>query len=74
MTHEERKAALKLIYRHTHKDYKGKIDGKPSILACRGGTCLVMLDDLTDAEIAERLPLSQRMEERRLSAKQSKQS
>ena len=65
MTPEERKAALKLIYRHTHKDYKGKIDGKPSILVCRGGTCLVMLDDLTDAEIAERLPLAQRMEAKR---------
>ena len=65
MTPEERKAALKLIYRHTHKDYKGKIDGKPSILVCRGGTCLVMLDDLTDAEIAERLPLAQRMEAER---------
>lgn len=65
MTPEERKAALKLIYRHTHKDYKGKIDGKPSILVFRGGTCLVMLDDLTDAEIADKLPSAQRMEAKR---------
>ena len=70
MTPEERKAALKLIYRHTHKDYKGKIDGKPSILVCRGGTCLVMLEDLTDAEIADKLPSAQRMEAKRREKRQ----
>lgn len=67
MTPEERKAALKLIYRHTHKDYKGKFpDGTKTILVCRGGTCLVALDDLTDTEIADRLPSAQRMEAKRL--------
>lgn len=49
--------ALVLIYRHTHADFKGSLNGEPSILVCRSGaTQLVPLDDLTEAEVAERLP------------------
>lgn len=73
MTEQERKEALKLIWRHTHKDYRGALDGAKTILVFRNGTCLVALDDLTDAEIAEKLPLAQKMEARRLAAKEAKQ-
>lgn len=66
LTTAEREAALKLIYRHTHKDFKSKISGKPNILICRVGTCLVPLDHLTDVEIAERLPYAQKKEAERL--------
>ena len=57
---------LALIYRHTHRDYKGKIGGCGSILVLRdGGTTLVMMTDLTDAEIASRLPYALRQEAER---------
>jgi hypothetical protein len=43
---------LNVIYRHTHRDYKGRINGARYILALRaGGTQLVPLDDLTDFEV-----------------------
>lgn len=29
--------ALTLIYRHTHRDYKGNYGGVKSIMVCRGG-------------------------------------
>jgi hypothetical protein len=45
MTREQK---LKLVWRHTHRDYKGKLNGQ--------GTCLVLLKDLTDTEIEERIP------------------
>jgi len=49
---EDRKAKLAKIYRFTHRDYKGKINGVKTILVLRnGGTTLVALDSLTDAEI-----------------------
>jgi len=70
MSPEERAAALKLIYRHTHCNYKGVYGSPPArgILMQRGGqgTCFVLLDSLTDHEIAERLPNAQRLEEQRL--------
>ena len=46
---------LALIYKHTHKDFKSHIDGHRTILVFRAGTCLVHLDQLTDAEIADKL-------------------
>jgi hypothetical protein len=59
--------ALKLIYRHTPRDYRGKLaDGTKSILTTRG---LVALEDLTEAEISNRLPQAQRKEAARLLAK-----
>lgn len=49
---------LTAIYRATHRDYKGKLpDGTRTIMIYRNGTCLVALDDLTDAEIERLLPL-----------------
>lgn len=65
MTREQK---LKLIYRHFCKDYKGRIDGKPSVMIYRQGTCIVMLDDLTDDEIAQHLPSALRKEGERKAA------
>lgn len=57
MTDKERKAALAVIWRNTHRDFKGTLeDGTKSILIYRQGTCLVPLEALTDQEIADRLP------------------
>jgi hypothetical protein len=48
---------LKLVWRHTHRDYKGIRNGQRCILVNRdGATVLVPLTDLTSAEIAARLP------------------
>lgn len=64
----ERKAALTLIYRHTHKDFKSTPGmGKNILMYVTGkGTCLVALDSLTDAQIAEKLPYAERKEAERL--------
>lgn len=51
-----REQKLKLVWKNTHKDYRGKIDGRKSIMVYRNGTTLVFLDDLTDAEINDKLP------------------
>jgi hypothetical protein len=54
VTREEK---LLAIWRNTHADFKGKIDGKACILVLReGGTHSVPLTDLTDDEIAAKLP------------------
>lgn len=57
---------LALIYRHTHRDYKGSLDGHKSLLVYRGGTALVLLDHLTDAEIEDKLPYAIKKETERL--------
>lgn len=46
---------LALIYKHTHRDFKGEIEGEPTILVFRNGTCLIRLADMTDAEIEDRV-------------------
>jgi hypothetical protein len=69
-----RKHALTLIYRHTSRDYKGRLaDGTRSILVLRnGGSTLAPLDQLTDAEIARLIPSAQRQETRRQAEKQAR--
>ena len=48
---------LAVIWGKTHRDFRGKIEGKKAILVNRdGATQLVPLSDLTDAEIARRMP------------------
>lgn len=66
--------ALKLIWRHTHADYKGVwADGKRRVSVLReGGTTAVELADLTDAEIRDRLPYCFKLEAARLLAKRAK--
>jgi hypothetical protein len=55
MTREQK---LKLVWRHTHRDYKGKVNGERTILMyCEGeGTCLVFLKSLTDEQLDARIP------------------
>lgn len=49
-------ANLDKVWRKTHRDYRGTIDGIRHILVLRnGGTCSVPLSHLTDAEIADRI-------------------
>lgn len=65
-----REQQLRLIYRHTHKDYKGEINGVKGILVLRqSGSCSVPLEQLTDAEIADRLPYAMKKEAARIEAK-----
>jgi hypothetical protein len=54
MTTREQK--LKAVWKGTHRDYKGTMNGTRTIMVYRNGTCLVALDDLTDEEIEARLP------------------
>jgi hypothetical protein len=48
---------LAVIWGKTHRDFRSKLNGKKSILVLReGGTTLVPLEDLTDTEIAQKMP------------------
>ena len=57
-----REQLLRKIYTKTHRDFKGKIEGRKMILVYRSGTCLVALDDLTDREMYDKLPEDLRAE------------
>ena len=47
-------AQLDQIYKNTHADFKGVLpDGTRTVLMCRGGTCLVALEDLTPEEVEQ---------------------
>lgn len=55
--HEPLSPKLAAIYAATHRDYKGMHNGEPAILVLRdAGTSLVLLRNLTDAEIERRTP------------------
>jgi hypothetical protein len=61
---------LRLIWRHTHRDFKGKRDCHKYIVFCRAdGTHLVDLRDITDKEIADRMPYALRKEAQRRAGK-----
>lgn len=70
---EAKKVLLRLIYRWTHSDFKGRagerwgeVDrGKPTMLVSRGGTCLVLLEDLSDEEINDKLPYALKKDDKR---------
>lgn len=55
MTELTRDQKLKIVWRKTHRDYKGKFNGVKSIMIWRNGSTLVPLDLLTDAEIEARI-------------------
>lgn len=63
-----REQELRLIWRHTHRDFKGKLpDGTKTVLVLRaGGTTMVPLDQLTDDEIAAKMPHANHLEAKRL--------
>ncbi|CAG9229846.1 hypothetical protein PSP6_540001 [Paraburkholderia tropica] len=64
---------LTLIYRHTHSDFKGKAGpvwgehaGKKTIMVnINGAAALSLLDDLTDEQIADKLPYALQKEHQR---------
>lgn len=57
MTEQERRAKLGHIWKTTPKDYRSFVQGARSILVLRdGGTTLVPLDCLTEAEIKRLAP------------------
>ena len=61
---------LRLIWRHTHRDFKGTSDGCKFILVCREhGTHSVALYNLSDKEIADRMPYALRKEAQRRAGK-----
>jgi hypothetical protein len=51
---------LMAVWKHKHRDYKGRIDGVRYVLVYRNGTMSVPLTDLTDAEIEDALPAAVR--------------
>lgn len=54
---------IRLIYKHTHRDYKGMQNGKHTVLAnVNGTTCLVAIEDLEDKEFAEKLAYAESKE------------
>lgn len=53
MTREQK---LRIVWKHTHRDFRGALNGERTIMVYRNGTCLVRLKDLTDTEIEERIP------------------
>lgn len=67
---EGRAKLLTLIYRHTPRDYKGRLNGERTVLVLRkGGTTLVPLSALTDEEIHRMLPYATKKEAQRLAKK-----
>jgi hypothetical protein len=53
----KRVAELEQVWKATHRDYKGRdANGVRSIMVFRNGSVIVPLYDLTDKEIADRLP------------------
>lgn len=66
----EKQKQLELIFKHTHADYKGKLDGEKSIMIMRDGrTCIVPMSQLTDEEIAKELSYALHKERRRQAAR-----
>lgn len=51
-----REQQLKAVWSNTHSDFRGTVDGVKTIMVYRNGSCLVALEDLTEAEIKGRLP------------------
>ena len=60
------KAQADLIWRYTHRDFKGlDADGRRSIMVYRNGTTIVAISDLTDAEFSDALMSARIKAERR---------
>lgn len=61
-----RKQKETLIYRHTHRDYRGSTGDKAILVMRAAGTTLVPLTELTEAEVEDLLPYALRKEAARL--------
>lgn len=60
-----REKQLALIWRHTHKDFRGMIGMEKAVLVLReGGTTSVVLTALTEDEVARKLRLAEAAEQR----------
>lgn len=62
-TNNEAKARKKLealLWKHTHRDFRGKLDdgSKTVLMGTAQGTVSVCIAGMTDAEIIEKLPRS----------------
>jgi hypothetical protein len=63
MEPKKRKKLEALVYKHTHRDFRGsfEVDGikqKSVLRSIDGqGTCLVLLSSFTDEDLVKRLPL-----------------
>ncbi|HZM28765.1 MAG TPA: hypothetical protein VFB89_15560 [Gemmatimonadales bacterium] len=66
---EKRNADLDLIWKHTHPDFRGVIDGIRYVLTNRNGaTVLAPLHSLPEAELADSLAYARSRVERGLPA------
>lgn len=63
-TAEPKVAEMNLIWKHTHPDFRTKIDGVRHVLIGRNGTTLVPLQSLTKEEHAEKLAYAKGCEAR----------
>lgn len=64
----DRARAETLIYRHTHPDYKGTVDGVQTVMLLdpkNGGSRLFAMADLTDGQIMAELPYALKKERER---------
>lgn len=76
-----RKQKLTLIYRHTHRDYKGHASPqwgehageKTIVVNSNGASVLALLDTLSDEQVAYMLPSALRKEAERLAKKGAQQ-
>lgn len=76
-----RKQKLAIIYRHTHRDFKGKAGPqwgehageKTIVVNVQGASALSLLETLTDEQIASQLPNALKKEAERLARKGGQQ-
>ncbi|CAM2198430.1 conserved protein of unknown function (plasmid) [Paraburkholderia kururiensis] len=72
-----RRQKLALIYRHTHRDYKGRAGSqwgehageKTIVVNEEGASVLTLLETLSDGQIADLLPYALEKERARVAAK-----
>lgn len=65
----EKQKKLDLIFKHTHKDFKGTGQDKTLMILRNGATCLVPLEGLTEAEVGRLLPYALKKEQERKAAR-----
>jgi hypothetical protein len=65
----EKQKKLALIFKHTHRDYKGTGQDKTLMILRDGVTCLVPLEGLRDGEIEKLLPYALKKEQERKPAR-----